>query len=58
MGLRIVKPEVYTVIQILQTKYHLSHAQAEGAILPVGNKLFERKEYGEWKPFKMNRVSY
>ena len=56
-GLRSVKPEVYTVMQILQTKYHLSHAQSEGAIITVGNKLFGREEYGEWKAYNVNCVS-
>lgn len=46
-GLRSVKLEVYTVIQILQIKYHLSYAQAEGAIATVGNELFGREVIGE-----------
>lgn len=58
MSVRSFKPEVYTVKQILQTKHHLSHPQAESSIVTVGNKLFGREEYGEWKKFKLKRVSY
>ena len=58
MGLRSVKPKVYTAMQILQVMSHLSRAKDEGAIVTVGNKLFGREEHGEWKPFKVNRVSY
>ena len=39
-GLCSVRPEVYEVIKILQSKYHLSPNQAEGAIITVSNKLF------------------
>ena len=56
-GPRSVKDEVYQVITILQSKFHLSNRQAEGAIITVANKLFGREKFGEWKPFKLDAVS-
>ena len=58
MSVRSFKPKVYTVKQILQTKHHLSHPQAESSIVTVGNKLFGREEYNEWEPFNMNKVNH
>ena len=47
-GIRGVRPEIYTTITKLQSKYHMSKCQAEGAIITVANELFGRKEFGEW----------
>jgi hypothetical protein len=44
-GLRSVRPDIYGVLSKLQSELHMSHRQAEGAIITVGNELFGRK----WK---------
>ena len=48
-GLRSVRPEIYEVIQILESQHHLSHNQASAAIAVVANKIFRREKFGEWK---------
>ena len=55
-GLRSVRPEIYEVIHTLQSEYHLSHRQAEAAIITVANKLFGREHFGESKMYKPNSV--
>ena len=42
---RNVRPEVYQVIAKMKSKYHMSQVQAEGAIVEIGNILFNRN----WK---------
>ena len=39
-SIRGVRPEIYTTLTKLQSKYHMSKCQAEGAIITVVNKLF------------------
>lgn len=56
-GLCSVRSEIYEVIKILQSKYHLSHYQAEGAIIVVANNLFGREKYGPWKHHQPKAVS-
>ena len=46
-GPRSVKPEVYIAKSILQSEYHMSDHQSDGAILVVANHLFGRKNFGE-----------
>ena len=53
-GLRKVKPEFWTVKSILQSEYHMSDEQSDGAITVVANHLFGRKEFGEWKKHAAN----
>ena len=48
-GQRSVRPEIYYVAGILSSKYHMSQAQVEGAIITVANELFGRKYHGPWK---------
>ena len=56
-GLCSVRAEVYNVIHVLQSKYHLSHRQAEGAIITVANKLFGCEHFGEWKTYTPKGIS-
>ena len=51
-----MKPEVYEVIQLLESQYHLSHRQAEAAIITVANKLFGRESFGEWKLYEPDAI--
>ena len=44
-SMRTVRPEVYTLMTLLKSKFHMSQTQAEAAIIYVGNMLFQRK----WK---------
>ena len=44
-SLRTVRPEVYKLMTLLKSKFHMSQTQAEAAIVHVGNMLFKRK----WK---------
>lgn len=44
---RSVRPEVYQIIAKMKSKYHMSQAQAEGAIVEVANGLFNRN----WKVY-------
>ena len=53
-GPRTVKSEFYLVKSILQSQYHMSDEQSDGAIMVVANYLFGRKEFGEWKPYVQN----
>ena len=46
-GLRSVRPEIYTLMVKLKSKYHMSQQQAEAAITETANSLFNR----EWKYF-------
>ena len=46
-GLRSVRPEIYTLMVKLKSKYHMSQQQAEAAITETANSLFNRK----WKYF-------
>ena len=46
-GLRSVRPEIYTLLVKLKSKYHMSQHQAEAAIVETGNALFGR----DWKYF-------
>ena len=46
--LRSIRPEIYEVIQILESQHHLSHNQS-AAIAVVANKIFGREKFGEWK---------
>ena len=50
-GMCSVRPEIYTTISHLESVYHLSHRQAQAAIVTVANNLFGREEFGEWKMF-------
>jgi hypothetical protein len=52
-GQRSVRPEVYSVMQKLSSKYHMSKKQIEGAIIEVANGLFGRN----WKPYSENNES-
>ena len=53
-GPQSIRPEYYTVKSILQSEYHMSDHQSDGAIIVVANYLFERKKYGEWKKYMAN----
>ena len=44
-SLRTVRPEVYKLMTLLKSKFHMSQPQAEAAIIYVGSMLFKRK----WK---------
>ena len=44
-SIRKVRPEFYETIDKLKSSYHMSHEQAVGAVITVGNKMFGRK----WK---------
>jgi len=46
-SVRKVRPEVYETIDKLKSAYHMSQTQAEGAVVTVGNKLFDRKLHNE-----------
>ena len=46
-GPRSIRPEVYTLMAKLKSKYHMSQVQAEAAIVETGNSLFGRR----WKTF-------
>ena len=48
---RGVRPEVYKVMTKLKSMYHTSQAQADGAIVEVGNYLFNRK----WKCYDSDK---
>ena len=52
-SLRTVRPEVYEAISNLKSRYHMSQYQAEGAVIEVGNKLFQRS----WKMYDPNAPS-
>ena len=56
-GERRVKPEYYLLMHVLKSKYHMSENMAQGAIIEVANYLSDRKEHGEWKPYKPGEVS-
>ena len=47
-GERKVREEIYTVMHLLSSKYHMSNQQIEGSIITVANMLFDR----EWKPYQ------
>lgn len=48
-GLRSVRPEVYRAAHTLNSEYHMSLHQIEGAFVEI-SRLFGR----DWKPFKSN----
>ena len=50
-GLRSVRPEIYQVASTLNSKYHLSRSQIEGAFIEVSS-IFGRK----WKAYEPNSV--
>ena len=52
-GPRTVRPEIYTLMLKLKSKYHMSQQQAEAAIVETANSLFER----EWKYFDSNKAT-
>ena len=53
-GPRSIRPEYYTVNSILQSEYHMSDHQSDGAIIVVANHLFGQTKYGEWKKYMEN----
>ena len=53
-GQQSIRPEYYTVKSILQSEYHMSDHQSDGAIIVVANHLFGRKKYGELKKYMAN----
>ena len=53
-GPRSIRPEYYTVDSILQSEYHMSDHQSDGAIIVVANHLFGRKKYGKLKKYIAN----
>ena len=55
-GLRSVKPEIYRVISILSSEYHMSKNQIEGSLVTIANELFGRKEFGEWKVHDKTKI--
>ena len=57
-SLRSVRPEVYKVMTLLKSKFHMSQPQAEAAIVYVGNHLFDRKWkfYDEKQPVDKNTL--
>ena len=46
-GDRSVRPELYSVMYKLSSKYHMSKSQIEGSIITIANTLFGR----EWRPY-------
>ena len=46
-GDRSVRPELYSVMHKLSSKYHMSKSQIEGCIIAIANTLFGR----EWRPY-------
>ena len=46
-GERSVRPELYSVMHKLSSKYDMSKSQTEGSIITIANTLFGR----EWKPY-------
>ena len=42
-SMRILRPEVYPLLTILKSKFHVSQTQTEAAIVHVENMLFKRK---------------
>ena len=46
-GDRPVRPELYSVMHKLSSKYHMSKSQIEGSIIAIANTLFGR----EWEPY-------
>lgn len=50
-GMRSVRPEIYEAAHTLNSKYHMSRHQIEGAFVEIG-KVFGR----EWKAFTSNGV--
>ena len=46
-SMRNVRPEVYSLMTVLKSKFHMSQTQAEAAIVHVGNMLFKRN----WKVY-------
>ena len=57
-SLRSVRPEVYKVMTLLKSKFHMSQPQAEASIVYVGNILFKRKWkfYDEKQPTDKNTL--
>lgn len=55
-GLRSVKPDIYFVMNVLSSQFHMSQHQVEGAIVTIANELFGRKTFGEWKIYESNNV--
>ena len=53
-GQQSIRPEYYTVKSILQSEYHISDHQSDGAIIVVANHLFGQKKYVEWKKYMAN----
>ena len=45
--LDMVRPELYSVMHKLSSKYHMSKSQIEGSIIAIANILFWR----EWRPY-------
>ena len=46
-GDRSVRPELYSVMYKLSSKYHMSNSQIEGSIITIANTFFGR----EWRPY-------
>ena len=42
-GDRSVRPELYSVMHKLSSKYHMSKSQIEGSIITIANTLFGRE---------------
>ena len=52
-GLRSVKMELYAVMHLLKSKYHMSDSQVEGSIVTVANMMFGRN----WKPYSTDHTT-
>ena len=46
-----VRPDVYKAAHILNSTYHMSRSQIEGAFVEIGN-IFDRN----WKPYHPNSI--
>ena len=49
-GERQVKPEHYSLMYVLKSKYQISENMAQ-----VANYLFGHKQHGKWKPYKSGK---
>ena len=54
-GKRQVKPEHYSLMYVLKSKYQISENMAQVAIIKVANYLFGPKQHGKWKPCKSDK---
>ena len=48
------KGEFWQVKSILQSKYHMTDEQSDGAIIEVANHLFGWEIYGKWNKYQPN----